>query len=121
MKLGEVIPFVISVALGEVYGVFIQWMNDSPKPNPWRVENKKVQFTLSKAFSASSDTIMVLLCFCWDVLIKLKNLQVLSEACLFLMKPVWSGWIISGTTVSILVANVFVIIFKSVLISERRR
>lgn len=76
MKLGEVILFVITVALGEVYSVFIQWMNDSPKPKLWRVENKKVQFTLSKTFSASSDTIMVLLCFCCAVLIKLRSTNI---------------------------------------------
>ena len=29
VKLGEVIPFVVTVALGEVYSVLIQWMNDS--------------------------------------------------------------------------------------------
>ena len=44
------IPFVTIVALGEVYNVFIQWLNDSPKPNLCRVLNRKVQFTLSNFF-----------------------------------------------------------------------
>ena len=63
MKLGEVIPFVITVALGEVYSVLIQWMNDSPRPNLRRVLNRKVKLTLSNAFFASNDTITVLFCF----------------------------------------------------------
>ena len=33
VKLGEVIPFVTTVALGEVYSVVTHLMNDSPKPN----------------------------------------------------------------------------------------
>ena len=115
VKLGEVIPFVTIVALGEVYSVVIHWMNDSPKPNLRRVENKNVQLTLSNAFSASSDTIIMVFCFCpCAMLMRLKSLRILSEACLFLMKPVWSGWISACITVSILVDNVFVIIFKSV-------
>ena len=109
------------VALGEVYNVFIQWMNDSPKPNLCRVLNRKVQFTLSNAFSASSDKIMVLSCFFCDILIKLKSLRMLSEACLFFIKPVWSEWISSGVTVSILVVIALVMILRSVLISERGR
>lgn len=51
-------------------------------------------------------------------MIKLKSLRLLSEVCLFLTKPVWSGWISIGVTVSIVVARALVIIFKSVLISE---
>ena len=67
----------------------------------------------------SDDTIRVLFCFCCDILIKFKSLHMLSEARLVLMNPVWSGWISIGVTVSILVASVLVIIFKSVLINER--
>lgn len=59
MKVFDVIPFVVTVALGEVYNVFIHWMNDSPKPNLSSVFNKKVQLTWSNAFSASNDTIIV--------------------------------------------------------------
>ena len=121
MKLGEVIPFVTIVALGEVYNVFIQWMNDTPNPNLCRVLNRKVQFILSNAFSASNDTIMVVSCFFCDIVIKLKGFGMLSEACLFLIKPDWSEWISSGVTVCILVAIAFVMIFRSVLISERGR
>lgn len=44
VKLCEVIPLVVIVALGDVYSVLIQWMNDSSKPNLWRV-NKNAQFT----------------------------------------------------------------------------
>lgn len=33
VKLDDVIPFVVIVALGEVYRVCIQWVNPSPKPN----------------------------------------------------------------------------------------
>ena len=33
VNVGEVIPLVVTVALGEVYSMLIQWMNDSPKPN----------------------------------------------------------------------------------------
>ena len=42
----------------------------------------------------------------------------LSEACLFLIKPVWSGWISMGVTLSILVARTLVIILRSVLIND---
>ena len=42
----------------------------------------------------------------------------LSEASLFLIKPVWSEWISSGVTVSILVFIAFVMIFRSVLFIE---
>ncbi len=88
MKLGDVIPFVVIVALGEVHSVLIQWMNDSPKPNLQSVLNKKDQFTLSNAFSASSDMTMALLCEFCHMLIKWKSLRILSEPCRFLMKPV---------------------------------
>lgn len=46
VKLGEGIPFVSIVALGEVYSVVIHWIKDSLKPNVWRVGNKNVQLTL---------------------------------------------------------------------------
>ena len=58
VKLGEVIPLVVIVALGEVYSVVIHWMNDSPNSNLRRMVNTNVQLTLSNAFSASSDAIM---------------------------------------------------------------
>lgn len=51
VKLDYVIPFVVIVALGEVYRVCIQWVNPSPK---------NFKFTLSKLFSASNDTIIAL-------------------------------------------------------------
>ena len=88
VKLCEVIPLVVIVALGDVYSVLIQWMNDSTKPNVWRVLNKNDQFTLSKAFSASSEMIMVFCCVSCDILNRLNSLQTLTVACLFFMKPV---------------------------------
>lgn len=121
VKLVEVIPFVTIVALGEVYSIVIHWMKDSSKPNLWRVVNKNVQLTLLNAFSASSDTITVFCCCLCAMVMRLKSLRLLSDACLFLMKPVWSGWISDCITFIILVARVFVIIFKSVLINDSGR
>ena len=86
VNLGEVIPFVAIVAFGEVYSVLIQWMSDSPKPNFLSVVNKKDQFTLSNAFSASSDRIMVFCCCFCAMLMRLKSLRMLSDASLFLIK-----------------------------------
>ena len=59
VKRCELCPLVTTVVDGEVYSAFIQLMNGSPKPNLPSVENKKVQLTLSKAFSASSEAIIV--------------------------------------------------------------
>ncbi len=60
VKLLDVSPLVMTVAKGDVYRILIQLMNDSPKPNLSNVENRNFQFTLSKAFSASRATMMVL-------------------------------------------------------------
>ena len=111
VKLCDVIPCVLTVALGEVYSVLIQWMNDSTKPNPCNVYViKKVQFTWLNAFSASRETIIVLVWVCCARLIMLNNLHKLSEPCFFLINPVWSGCIRVEITVSNLIARALVII-----------
>lgn len=48
VNLCDVRPLVVIVAEGEVYRILIQLINDSP--NFCNVVNRKVQFTLSKAF-----------------------------------------------------------------------
>lgn len=54
VKRCDVTSFVTTVALSDVYSIFIQWMNNSPKPNLLKVQNRNVQFTLTNAFSASN-------------------------------------------------------------------
>lgn len=68
-------------------------MNDSLKPNLWRVVNKKSQFTLLKAFSASSDRIMGLCLICHDILIRVKSLRALPVASQIIMKSVCLIWL----------------------------
>lgn len=89
VKLCEVIPLGTTVAVGEVYSVLSQWMNDS-KAKSVEGGEKESPVTLSNAFSVSSNTIMVLFCCC-DISIRLKSLRMLSEACLFFVNPVWPG------------------------------
>ena len=50
VKLCDVIPFVVTVALGEVYSVLIQWTNYSPKPKLCNVCNKKNPVYLIECF-----------------------------------------------------------------------
>lgn len=50
--------FVVTVAFGDGYKILTQLMNDSPNPNLSNVANKKFQFTLSNAFSASNVTLI---------------------------------------------------------------
>lgn len=59
-NLCDVIPLVVTVAIGVLCSVFIQLMNDSPKPSFCRTVKRKIQLTLSNAFSASSETIIML-------------------------------------------------------------
>ena len=65
VKLCDIRPLVMTVAEGEVYKILIQLINDSPKPNRCSVLNRNVQFTLSKAFSASK-VVMMVSCCCND-------------------------------------------------------
>ena len=84
----DMVPFVITVAMGEEYRVLIQSMNDSPKPNFCNVEKRNLWLTLSKAFSASREVMMVLRLLDPEMVIRLKSLRMLSEECRPLMKPV---------------------------------
>ena len=91
VNLCEVCPLVMTVAVGEVYSVLTQLINDSPKPNLLRVWMRNDQLTLSKAFSASKVVMMVgWLCVAeWCMI--LNSLRVLLDECLPFMNPVWSG------------------------------
>ena len=53
------------MAIGDVYKILTQCINDSPKPNVFNVENKNTQFTLSNAFSASNETMAVGVFVCY--------------------------------------------------------
>ena len=59
VKRCDISPLVVIVAIGDVYKILTQWINDSPKPIFFSVENRKTQFTLSNAFSASNKTMAV--------------------------------------------------------------
>ena len=59
MNCCEINPLVVMVAVGEVYSALTQLMNDSPNPNFCNAINKNYQFTLSNAFRASSERIVV--------------------------------------------------------------
>ena len=59
VKRCDISPLVVIVAIGDVYKILTQWINDSPKLNFFSVENRKTQFTLSNAFSASNETMAV--------------------------------------------------------------
>lgn len=69
LKLYEVIPFVVIVAIGRVYSVLIQWMNNSPKLNLQTLLSRDAHLTLSNAFLASNYTIIILTGFCCETLI----------------------------------------------------
>ena len=62
VMLCDVIPLVVTVAVGELYMILIQLMNDSPKPNFCTVVKRNFQLTRSKAFSASKLAIIVSSC-----------------------------------------------------------
>ena len=76
------IPSVIVVTVDELERVLIHLQ---------RALKITVQLTLSNAFSVSNDAALVSSFVCCGWFVRLKSLQVLSDACLFLMKPVWSG------------------------------
>ena len=59
VKRSDISPLVVILAIGDVYKILSQWINDSPKPIFFSEENKKTQFTLSNAFSASNETMAV--------------------------------------------------------------
>ena len=88
VNLCDVRPLVVTVAEGEVYRILIQLINYSPKPNFCNVVKRIVQFTLSKAFSASKVAMMVSSCCSDEYWITLNSMRVLLDACLPLMKPV---------------------------------
>ena len=52
VKLSNVIPLVVTLAEGALYRIFIQLINDSPKPNFCNVLKRNFQFTRSNALSA---------------------------------------------------------------------
>ena len=76
-KLGDVSPLVMTVAIGELYSVLIQLINVSPNPNISNVANRNVQFTLSNAFSASNEAMIVSILFWVEWCTRLNSLPVL--------------------------------------------
>lgn len=76
MNCCEVNPLVVIVAVSEVYSALIQLMNDSQNPNFCNVANRKDQLTLSNAFCASNERIMVSVFFLFESCIRLNNFRV---------------------------------------------
>lgn len=82
-----------------IYSVLIHWMNVSLNPSSCNVAKRKCQFTLSNAFSASNDTIIGVFCDL-QIFMMLNKHCVLFDEWRRLIKPVWSGWMISEMTAS---------------------
>lgn len=69
------------VALDDMQNNLIQLIKESPNLNPFNIDQKNDQFTLSNAFLACKVTISES-CLCFKY-IKFNNLCILYEKCLF--------------------------------------
>ena len=112
-KYSEIVPFVMRALFAYLYVVLIQPMNRSPKLNFFLKSHG--HSTRSKAFSWSRRSIMESSDF---ELIISSNSRIFSPIYLPFMHPLWSVWIISGSTVFILSAKALDRILKSVFRSE---
>ena len=114
-KYSEIVPFVMRALFAYLYIVLIQPMNRSPKLNFFNTLKSHDHSTQSKAFSWSRRSIMESSDF--ELMIS-SNSRIFSPIYLPFMHPLWSVWIISGSTVFILSAKALDRILKSVFRSE---
>ena len=114
-KYSEIVPFVMRALFAYWYKVLIQPMNRSPKLNFFNIVKSHDHSTRSKAFSWSRRSIMESSDF---ELIISSNSRIFSPIYLPILHPLWSVWIISGSTVYILSAKALNRILKSMFRRE---
>lgn len=114
----EVVPFTLTVAVGEEYMADIQDNMGAGMPRRRRVAKRKVQFTLSNTFSASVDNKMNGVLRRLALATTFIVLMVLSRASLLRIKLAWSRGIMRWRTESIRSARIFVNNFRSQLRRE---
>lgn len=96
-KGGERVPLVCTNADEKACNSQIQEMNLGSNPNSPNANNRYFHFTVSKAFSASNETITLGVLGEGEKTI-LNNLRVLKRECLSNVKPVWSDEMMAGVT-----------------------